>query len=58
MKVFVYTKESKPRKIATITDVVNVFTVRGENTIIHIVTEGGGDFSFNTKTVKTTIYQN
>ena len=58
MKVFVYTKEQKPRKVATITDVVNVYTVHGENTVIHVVTDSGADFTFNTKAVKTTIYQN
>ena len=58
MKVFVYTKEPKPRKVATITDVINIFTAEGENRVIHIITDNGTDFSFNTKTVKTTIYQN
>lgn len=57
MKVFVYTKEQKPKKIATITDVVQVTESKTEK-LIHIETSSGVTMTFDTKGVKTTIYQN
>ena len=57
MKVFVYTKEQKPKKIATITDVVQV-TESKTAKLIQIETSSGATLTFDTKGVKTTIYQN
>jgi hypothetical protein len=57
MKVFVYTKEKKPRKVAIIKDVVSVYIV-GNQRAISITTDSGTTFSFSTKVFKTTIYQN
>jgi hypothetical protein len=55
MKVFVYSKKSS-KKIATIKDVINVSTeIPG---IIVFTTITGEKFSFDTFTMKTTIYQN
>ena len=56
MKVFVYSKKTSA-KIATITSVCNVEFVRGSDIII-FTTFSGEKFSFNTKEVKTTTYQN
>lgn len=55
MKAFVYTKELKPKKVATITDVTDVHEDRER---LYIVTANGTEFQFNTHKVKTTIYQN
>lgn len=55
MKVFVYSKKSS-KKIATITNVVMVSTKEPGKIILTTVT--GEEFSFDTKTMKTTIYQN
>ena len=57
MKVFVYTKEPKPRKIATITDVATVTEFRELRSIL-IETVGGMTMTYDTHKVKTTIYQN
>lgn len=57
MKVFVYSKEPKPKKIATISHVVTVTESKNTRTLT-IVTEDGTELKFNTKTLKTTIYQN
>ena len=57
MKVFIYTKGKNSRKIATITDVEEVTEIKNANTIV-IETYGGVAVTFNTKEVKTTIYQN
>lgn len=54
MKVFVYTKKDST-KIATITDVTSV--EHNGNEVIFI-SKDGVEFRFNTKIVKTTIYQN
>ena len=55
MKVFVYSKKSS-KKIATIINVVNVSTKEPKKIIFTTVT--GEEFSFDTTTIKTTIYQN
>ena len=55
MKVFVYSKKSS-KKIAIIKDVVNVNTESAG--IITFTTATGEKISFNTFTIKTTIYQN
>lgn len=57
MKVFVYTKEQKPKKIAVIDDVREVTEMKGAG-IITIKCRGGVNMTFDTKVVKTTIYQN
>lgn len=57
MKVFVYTKEQKPKKIAVIKDVIEVTTYEGIGEIV-IVTRYGVNMKFDTSKVKTTIYQN
>lgn len=54
MKVFVYSKKTS-KKIATITHVI---TVEIEFEFITFITISGEKFSFNTKEVKTTTYQN
>ena len=55
MKAFVYTKELKPKKVATI---INVAEVHEDSERIYITTADGIEFQFNTHKVKTTIYQN
>ena len=57
MKVFVYTKEQKPKKIATIADVSEVTEYKTINKIV-FVTSSGVQMEFDTRRVKTTIYQN
>lgn len=57
MKVFVHTKEQKPKKIATITDVETVTEIK-DTSKIFIKTFSGVSVNFDTKKVKTTIYQN
>lgn len=56
MKVFVYSKATS-NKIAEIKDVVTVQRPKASNNIIFI-TVSGEMFTFNTKEVKTTTYQN
>lgn len=55
MKVFVYSKKSS-KKIATIINVVAVSTAQPGKIIFKTIS--GEEFSFDTKTIKTTIYQN
>lgn len=55
MKVFVYSKKSS-KKIAMITSVVAV--EEHADSIITFTTKNGNVFSFDTKEVKTTTYQN
>lgn len=57
MKVFVYTKSNESKKIATITDVRNVVEYK-ESGVISFETKQGVFIQFDTKKVKTTIYQN
>lgn len=57
MKVFVYTKEPKPRKVAIISDVVRVSEWKEVSTLC-VETSSGFSISYDTKMVKTTIYQN
>lgn len=57
MKVFVYTKEQEPKKVATITDVAHVTEFKTVRKIL-VETYSGISMTFDTKTVKTTIYQN
>lgn len=54
MKVFVYTK-SESKKIATITDVVSI--EQNGNQIV-FTSKDDVKFSFDTKKIKTTSYQN
>ena len=54
MKVFVYTKHGS-RKISTITD---VYAIRYEGKNIVFTSFGDVEFKFDTRVVKTTIYQN
>lgn len=56
MKVFVYSKKTN-RKIAQVNDVVEV-GVNTEKHEIMVYTKSGETFTFNTKEIKTTIYQN
>ena len=61
MKCFVLTKTVPAKKIATITDVRNVFlapNLVNDEMMICIETNDGVQFKFSTKTAKTTIYQN
>ena len=55
MKVFVYSKKSS-KKIATITNVIMVSTKQPGK--ITFITISGEEFSFDTKIMKTTTYQN
>ena len=57
MKVFVYTKEQKPKKIAVIKDVaiVTEFKTAGQ---IMIETIGGIKMVYDMHNVKTVVYQN
>lgn len=57
MKVFVYTKEQKPKKVAVIENVREV-TEYKSNKMIVIRCINGIDLKFDTSEVKTTIYQN
>ncbi len=56
MKVFVYSKKTS-KKIAEVKHVVTVQPPTASNKII-LITESGEMFTFDTKEVKTTIYQN
>lgn len=56
MKVFVYSKKTS-KKIATIVNVIKIELFQS-NKVIVFYTETGEKFSFNTRNVKTTIYQN
>lgn len=57
MKVFVYTKEPQPKKVAVINDVRDVTEYKGNKMII-VRSRNGVDMTFDTRKVKTTIYQN
>lgn len=57
MKVFVYTKEPQPKKVAVINDVREVTEYKGNKMII-VRIRNGVDMTFDTRKVKTTIYQN
>lgn len=57
MKVFAYTKEQKPKKVATITDVKEVAEHKGDKSIV-IRCRNGIEMKFDTTKIKTTIYQN
>lgn len=57
MKVFVYTKEPQPKKVAVINDVREVTEYKGNKMII-VRSRNGVDMTFDTRKVKTTIYQN
>lgn len=56
MKVFVYSKRTS-KKIAEINGVVDVQHAKGSDKITFI-TNSGESMSFNTKEIKTTVYQN
>lgn len=56
MKVFVYTREIKPKKIAVITDVSDVTENKAMHRIV-VETSNGVQMEFDTRRVKTTIYQ-
>ena len=56
MKVFVYSKKTS-KKIAEVKHVVTVQTPAASDKII-LITESGEMFTFSTKEVKTTCYQN
>lgn len=57
MKVFVYSKKTS-KKIAEVKAVVSVNCPLEKGSKIVIQTESGEVFKFDTKTMKTTIYQN
>lgn len=57
MKVFVYTKEPKPKKVAVISDVTKVCEYKELNTLC-VETSSGFALTYDTRLVKTTIYQN
>ena len=57
MKVFVYTKEPQPKKVAVIDNVREVTEYKGNKMII-VRSRNGVDMTFDTRKVKTTIYQN
>lgn len=56
MKVFVYSKKTN-RKIAQVNDVVGV-SVNNEKHEISVCTSSDETFTFSTKEMKTTVYQN
>ena len=56
MKVFVYSKKTN-RKIAQVNAVIGVEVNEKKHEIL-VYTESDETFTFNTKEIKTTIYQN
>ena len=57
MKVFVYNKKDS-KKVSVLDNIVNVYSSEEKKKIILIPKGGEGNFVFNTREVKLTIYQN